>query len=67
MNTFSTHRVTIWAHGARGWPVTCACGWRYLASSRSGAYAAKRSHLTEVREAGIADAFTPPDPFSRKA
>ena len=51
MNTFSDHRVTTTlAHGARGWPVTCACGWRYLASSREGAYAAKRSHLTEVRE-----------------
>jgi hypothetical protein len=38
------HRVTVWARGKRGVPVSCTCGWRAHASTVMGAYALKRKH-----------------------
>jgi hypothetical protein len=39
------HRVVVWAGGARGIPVTCACGWRRYAKTRAAALRLKREHL----------------------
>lgn len=43
--TRSDHRVTIWARGAKGVPVSCACGWKDYAFTTMGAYTKKREHL----------------------
>jgi hypothetical protein len=41
----SVHRVTVWAGGKNGIPVTCACGWKTYASTKHDAYAKKATHL----------------------
>jgi hypothetical protein len=42
-----TCRVTVWAPGAKGVAVTCACGWKDRAVTTMGAYAKKRKHMEE--------------------
>lgn len=42
------HRVTVWARGANGVPVTCACGWKDRAFTMMGAYKKKREHLAQA-------------------
>ncbi len=39
------HRVTIWARGVKGVPVSCTCGWKDYAFTVMGGYAKKRKHL----------------------
>lgn len=45
----SAHRVTVWARGKNGVPVTCTCGWKTHAETVMGAYARKRSHEQETK------------------
>lgn len=45
------HRVTVWARGKSGVPVTCTCGWRDYASTTQGAYSKKRTHIAQTQEA----------------
>lgn len=39
------HRVTIWANGAKGVPVSCTCGWKAYAKTRAVATTLKREHV----------------------
>ena len=43
----SNHRVTVWAGGVKGWPVSCTCGWRVYAKTRDEGYAKMREHKND--------------------
>ncbi len=40
----TAHRVTVWARGKNGVPVSCTCGWKVYAFTTMGGYAKKREH-----------------------
>jgi hypothetical protein len=46
-----SHRVTVWAPGAKGTQVSCSCGWKVYAVTTMGAYRKKREHLEEAKRA----------------
>jgi hypothetical protein len=53
----SQHRVTVWAGGVKGWPVSCACGWKAYAATREKGYAMKRAHEAEGDDTAAYRAF----------
>jgi len=44
------HRVTVWAGGVNGTPVSCVCGWKAYAKNKAAGYALKSAHEKTASE-----------------
>lgn len=50
----TAHRVTVWAGGAHGHPVSCVCGWKEYAATKQGAYKKMHEHKRSAGDATVA-------------